>query len=367
MTSMAFDSYVTLGRSGLRVSRFGLGSAAFGQEIGYGVTPAVSERIIDRYLDKGGNFIDTANVYSRGHAELIVGDYFARQKHRRDRAVIATKFTSNLFPGDPNGGGASRRSIIAQCEESLRRLQTDRIDLFWMHVWDRFTPIEESMSALDDLVRQGKVRYLGFSNVPAWKVAQAQTLALVRNWTPLIALELEYSLLERTIEGEHVPMALELGLGIIPWGTLRSGVLSGAFGTRRIDANVSRRPSVNSTMKSLVPAEEAVLESVGRIASARGASMASVALAWVKAKPGIAVTLLGIDDPDQLDENATALELVLSAEEMAELDRLSQPKLNYPHAMNMLLGNSLLHAGATVNGSPSGITALQPNTDTERF
>lgn len=364
---MAFDSFVTLGRSGLRVSRFALGAAAFGTEIGYGVSPALASEIITRYLDMGGNFIDTANVYSRGHSEVIIGDYFAKHKQLRQRTVLSTKFCSNLYPGDPNGGGASRKAIVAQCEESLRRLQTDYIDLFWMHCWDNFTPIEESMCALDDLVHQGKVRYIGFSDAPAWKITEAQMLARFSKWTPFIAMELEYSLMERTIEGEHVPMAMELGIGIIPWGALRSGVLSGTFGTKRIDKDVSRRQSVNSTMKALTQREEAILKTVQRISEDLGVSMSTVALAWVKSQPGITVTLLGADHPDQIESNAKALEVSLSPEQLRELTDVSKPQLNFPHAFSDALSASLLHAGSTVNGVRSGITSLQPNDDSERF
>src|SRR5204863_6218505 len=168
------------------------------------------------------NFVDTANGYTLGHSERIIGEYFARDPGKRDRVVIATKFFTNLYPGDPNGGGASRKSLVGACEQSLRRLQTDYIDLYWMHLWDKFTPIEETMRALDDLVRAGKVRYVGFSDTPAWKTAQAQSIAEFRGWTPLVALQIEYSLIERTVEGELIPMARELGLGVTPWSPLRS-------------------------------------------------------------------------------------------------------------------------------------------------
>ncbi|WP_298399865.1 aldo/keto reductase [Sphingobium sp.] len=364
---MGFDSFITLGRSGLRVSEFGLGSAAFGEEIGYGVNAETSHRIIDRYIERGGNFIDTANLYSCGHSEAIIGDYFVGKPALRDRTVLSTKFFGNLFPGDPNGGGASRRTIIAQCEESLRRMKTDYIDLYWMHCWDPFTPIDETMRALDDLVTQGKIRYIGFSDGPAWKTAQAQMIAQLRGMTQFIALELEYSLMERTIEGEHVPMALEMGMGILPWGALRSGVLTGAFGMTRTSETVSKRQSVNSTMNNLSPKNEAILAEVKRIADELGASMAAVALAWVKARPGISVTLLGADDPDQIDANAAATQLKLDATHMEALNEVSKPALNFPHDFHTFLANSLAHAGATVNGVPSSITPLQPKTDAERF
>ena len=225
---MPLNSYVTLGRSGLRVSPFCLGAMTFGNDTGWGSSVEDSEAILSRYLERGGNFIDTANIYTKGHSEKIIGDFFVK-RGSRDRYVIATKFFCNLFAGDPNGGGAGRKAIIAQCDESLRRLQTDYIDLYYLHNWDRFTPVEETMSALDDLVQSGKVRYIGFSDAPAWKVAQAQLIAHFRGWAPLIALQTEYSLMQRTGEGELVPMAMELGLGVLPWSPLKMGALSGKY------------------------------------------------------------------------------------------------------------------------------------------
>ena len=226
---MPLDHYVTLGRSGLRVSPFCLGCMTFGEDWGFGSTVKDSEAIMDRFLDAGGNFLDTANVYTKGHSEKIVGDHLGRHPGRRQHLVIATKFFGSMSGGDPNAGGASRKSIYAACEESLRRLQTDYIDLYWMHAWDDLTPIDETMRALDDLVQAGKVRYIGFSDTPAWKVAQAQVTADFRGWSPLVALQIEYSLLERTVEGELVPMALELGMGVTPWSPLKGGVLTGKY------------------------------------------------------------------------------------------------------------------------------------------
>jgi aryl-alcohol dehydrogenase-like predicted oxidoreductase len=186
----------------------------FGEDWGWGSSVKDSESIMDAFLARGGNFIDTANAYTKGHSEKIIGDHLGRHPNKRDRLVIATKFFSNMYPGDPNGGGASRKSIVAACEQSLRRLQTSYIDLYWMHCWESLTPIEETMRALDDLVRDGKVRYIGFSDTPAWKCAEAQTLARLRGWAPLAALQIEYSLLQRTVEGELLPMARELGMGV---------------------------------------------------------------------------------------------------------------------------------------------------------
>src|SRR5262245_44216871 len=187
---MPLDHYVTLGRSGLRVSPFCLGTMTFGPDLGWGSSVEESTQIIDRYLGGGGNFIDTANFYTRGHSEKIIGDHIGRHPSKRDRIVIATKFFSSLYTGDPNAGGGSRKALVAACEQSLRRLQTDYIDLYWLHAWDPFTPIEETLRGLDDLVASGKVRYLGFSDTPAWKCAEAQTIARLRGWSPLIALQI---------------------------------------------------------------------------------------------------------------------------------------------------------------------------------
>src|SRR5580698_1768925 len=226
---MPLNHYVTLGRSGLRVSPFCLGAMTFGEDLGWGSSVTDSNRILDRYLERGGNFIDTANAYTRGHSEKIIGDHLGRDPRKRERMVLATKFFTNLYLGDPNGGGANRKTIHAQLHDSLRRLQTDYVDLYWMHAWDRLTPIDETMRALDDLVSAGKVRYIGFSDTPAWKVTEAQMSARFRSWTPLIALQIEYSLMERTVEGELIPMAQELWLGVTPWSPLKGGMLSGKY------------------------------------------------------------------------------------------------------------------------------------------
>src|SRR6187397_285337 len=194
---MSLDHYVTLGRSGLRVSPLCLGAMTFGEDLGWGTSVEESRQIIDRFIELGGNFIDTANFYTKSHSEKIIGDHVGRHSARRDRLVIATKFSGNLYPGDPNGGGSNRKSIVAACEQSLRRLRTDYIDLYYLHIWDKHTPIEETVAAMHDLVQAGKVRYLGISDTPAWKTTQAQMIAQFRSWSPFIGLQVEYSLLER--------------------------------------------------------------------------------------------------------------------------------------------------------------------------
>jgi aryl-alcohol dehydrogenase-like predicted oxidoreductase len=349
---MPLDHYLTLGRSGLRVSPFCLGAMTFGEDLGWGSSVKESESIIDRYLGLGGNFIDTANLYTKGHSEKIIGDHLGRYSQKRDRVVIATKFSGNLYIGDPNGGGSSRKSIVAQCEESLRRLQTDYIDLYWLHNWDRHTPIEETMAALDDLVHAGKVRYLGVSDTPAWKVTQAQLIAQFRGWAPFVGLQIEYSLLERTVEGELIPMARELGLGVTPWSPLRSGILSGKY-TRQNAASV--KPAGRAWAASYLHDKTyAVIDELQRIAGQLDTTVARVALAWVQGRPGVTSTILGARTLGQLDDNLKALEIRLSAEQLAALDKLTTPTLNFPAEM-MKLFPMILAGGTTINGEKAGL------------
>jgi aryl-alcohol dehydrogenase-like predicted oxidoreductase len=288
---MQLDHYVTLGRSGLRVSPLCLGAMTFGDDLGAGSSVKDSEAILDRFLERGGNFIDTANFYTKGHSEKILGDHLGRHASKRDRAVIATKFTANLYLGDPNGGGAGRKAIIAQCEQSLRRLQTDYIDLYWMHIWDRNTPIEETMHALHDLVTAGKVRYVGVSDTPAWKVAQANGIAGSRGWSQFIALQVEHSLLERTVEGELLPMARELGLGVTPWSPLKSGVLSGKY--RRENDGKHTPDRGHFVLSALGDRAYTIVEKLVAIAGDLDTTPARVALAWVVGRPGVTSPIIG--------------------------------------------------------------------------
>jgi aryl-alcohol dehydrogenase-like predicted oxidoreductase len=364
LAAMALDHYVTLGRSGLRVSPLCLGAMTFGEEWGWGSTVKDSEAILDRFLARGGNFIDTANGYTKGHSEKIIGDHLGRDAAKRDRVVIATKFVTNLFRGDPNGGGSNRKAVVAQCEESLRRLQTDYIDLYWMHAWDQATPIEETLRALDDLVRAGKVRFIGFSDTPAWKCAQAQMIAAFRGWTPLIALQIEYSLLERTVEGELLPMARELGLGVTPWSPLARGVLTGKYSRAQ---HGNHRPGRGErVLASLDDRTYDIVDELGRIAKELDSSAARVALAWVASRPGVGSTIIGARTMEQLDDNLAAADVTLSAEQVARLDKLSTPKLPFP--ANMLgFAGSFINGGAMVNGQQMPAWQLTPANDKERY
>jgi len=361
---MPLDHYVTMGHSGLRVSPLCLGTMTFGKEWGWGSEPEESKRILDAYVDRGGNFLDTANGYTKGHSEAIIGEHLAHDRKKRDRVVIATKFATNLFMGDPNGGGTNRKAVVAQCEESLRRLRTDYIDLYWMHVWDRTTPIEETMRALEALVEQGKVRYLGFSDTPAWKVAQAQTMAQLRGWAPLVALQIEYSLLQRTVEGELVPMAQELGLGVTPWGPLRGGALSGKY--KRADKGKHEAARGARVTSFLDDRTFDLLELMEKIAVELGTTVPRVALAWVQGRPGVTSTIIGARTREQLDDNVGALDVKLAPAHVAALDAASTPTLPFP--VNMLSAvPSFAYGGTTINGQASQAWSQAPQKDSERF
>ena len=361
---MPLNSYITLGHSGLRVSPFCLGAMTFGDDLGWGSSVPDSEALLSHFLDQGGNFVDTANIYTLGHSEKIIGDFFAQRKGKRDRVVIATKFFGNLFAGDPNGGGASRKAIVAQCEESLRRLQTDYIDLYYLHNWDRFTPVEETMSALDDLVRTGKVRYLGFSDAPAWKVAQAQLIARFRGWAPLVGLQIEYSLLERTVEGELIPMAQELGLGVLPWSPLKMGALSGKY-TR---ANKKKMEGFRGNfVGDLTEKALDIIDVLQKVAKELDSDVSTVALAWVQSRPGISSTIVGARTMEHLHANLKALDLHLSPQQIEALNEASKPALNFPAEFNSQRSPSFAHAGATVNGQPSQLVFNLPADSSKRW
>ncbi|MCY1041918.1 aldo/keto reductase [Corallococcus sp. bb12-1] len=358
---MPLDHYVTLGRSGLRVSPLCLGAMTFGEDLGWGSSVEESQRIMDRFIDLGGNFIDTANFYTKSHSEKIIGDHVGRHAARRERLVIATKFSGNLYPGDPNGGGSGRKSIVSACENSLRRLQTDYIDLYWLHNWDMHTPIDETMAALEDLVRAGKVRYLGVSDTPAWKIVEANVTARFRGWSAFIGLQIEYSLLERSVEQELVPMALEHGLGITPWSPLKSGVLSGKYtranaGQMKADRGLFVEPYLNEKTYAVVDALEA-------IARAHESTAARVALSWVQSQPGVGSTIIGARRLAQLEDNVKAVDVKLTAEERGRLDALTKPTFGFPQNMQPVFP-SIHNGGTTVNGisaPPSGFVMEKGN------
>jgi aryl-alcohol dehydrogenase-like predicted oxidoreductase len=361
---MGLQDYVTLGRSGLKVSPMCLGSMTFGEDLGWGASVEVSERIIDKFIERGGNFIDTANIYTYGHSEKIIGDHIGRNSGLRDRLVIATKFYSNFYSGDPNGGGASCKSIIKACEHSLRRLQTDYIDLYWMHAWDMFTPIAETMRTLEDLVTSGKVRYIGFSDTPAWKTTEAQLISRYNGWAPLIAVQVEYSLLERTIEGEIQPMATNFGLGITPWSPLKSGILSGKYTRANAgQVNPSRGEWVTSALNEKT---YRIIDSLLEIAHETSATPAQVALSWLHSKPVVSSIIIGARTEAQLDDNLRALEISLKPEFIERLDSLSKPELNFPAAQLEFM-QAVAYSGVSVNGQKFPISRISPPKDSVRY
>jgi aryl-alcohol dehydrogenase-like predicted oxidoreductase len=347
---MSLTSYQTLGRSGLRVSPFTLGTMTFGEDLGWGASPEESEKILSAYLDQGGNSVDTANVYTNGHAEVIIGDYLQSRPGVRDQIVLGTKFFWNLRPGDPNGGGPGRKAIIQQLENSLRRLRTDYVDLYWLHNFDPVTPAEETLRALDDLVAQGKVRYVGFSDVPAWATAQAATIARFFGWAPVIALQLEYNLLERTSEGELIPMAQAMGMGVMPWGPLKSGFLSGKYSSTATGPADTARAAFAGVPG---PADYPVIDTVNEIAAETGASPAALALAWIQAQPGITSTVIGARRLEQFEANLTALDLTPDPGHLARLTSVSAPHLNFPAENNGAIARIARNGGTTVDGVPT--------------
>ncbi|MFI5729045.1 aldo/keto reductase [Kribbella sp. NPDC051587] len=355
------DSYRTVPGSGLRISPATLGTMTFGEDHGWGASVADSERMLDEYVDAGGNSIDTANIYTNGHSEVIIGDWLTGHPGLRDRLVLGSKFFVNLHPGDPNGGGAGRKAILHQVEDSLRRLRTDYLDLYWLHNFDLATPREETLRALDDLVSAGKIRYVGFSDVPAWATAEAIVLARSHGWAPVIAIQAEYSLLERTAEGELLPMARSLGAGVLPWSPLKGGWLSGKFHTGAAEPEDTIRSQGNRPPTSAYP----VLDAVRATADELGTTPAEVALAWVRGTPGVTSTILGARHLEQLRANLQSLALELPADARARLDEVSTPKLNFPAQNNAELAPMLQFAGATVDGVTHSVWPSLTGTDSQ--
>jgi aryl-alcohol dehydrogenase-like predicted oxidoreductase len=319
------DQYRLLGNSGLRVSPMCLGTMTFGEEWGWGASEDESRHMLDSYADRGGNFLDTADMYTNGTSERFLGKFL---QGRRDRFVVATKYSFNSRPGDANAFGNHRKHLREQLEGSLQRLATDYIDLYWVHVYDGITPVEETMRALDDAVRAGKILYIGVSDFPAWKVSQANTLAELRGWTPFIALQIEYSLLERTVERDLVPMALDFNLGITPWSPLAGGVLSGKYLANR---NEPKRfpPEDEMSKRYFKPEKVRVVEEVVKIAKEVGRSPAQVALAWLMQKPGVTSPIIGGRKASHLDDNIAALSLDLPADAMKRLDAVSAVDMGF--------------------------------------
>src|SRR6202011_336729 len=319
--------YRLLGNSGLRVSEAALGTMTFGDDWGWGAAKDEARKVYDAFREGGGNFIDTANFYTNGTSESFLGEFM---KDHRQSMVLATKY-SNAMPGnDANAAGNHRKSMMQSVEASLRRLQTDYIDLYWVHAWDQMTPVEEVMRGLDDLVRQGKVLYVGISDAPAWWMAQANTLAQLRGWSPFIGLQVEYSLIERTVERELVPMAKGLNVGFTAWSPLARGVLTGKYHGH---GSSEQGRMNNDMMKDFMPEQkrtDRVVAAVTAVSDQTGRSMAQVALGWLRYRPVPVIPIIGARKLSQLQDNLASLELILSAEQLKTLDQASRIELGFP-------------------------------------
>ncbi|WP_328386195.1 aldo/keto reductase [Streptomyces sp. NBC_00400] len=333
--SLTLDTYRLLGRSGLRVSPLALGTATFGTEWGWGAEQDEARKLFDLYVERGGNFIDTASTYTQGSSERLLGE-FARDN--RESLVLATKYTTLRRPGDPNSGGPHRKSLFASVEASLRQLHTDYIDLLYLHVWDFTTPVEEILRGMDDLVRQGKVLYVAISNAPAWQVSRMQAIADLRGWSPLVALQIEYNLTERTGERDLIPMAREMGLGVVPYSPLAGGVLTGKYSRDDLTAtsaavNDGTRRNVNIANGALTERNVDIADVVKEVATELGRTTAQVALAWTLRNAGVTASLIGARTLAQLEDNLGALEVGFTASQLARLDEAGAIELGFPHSM----------------------------------
>ena len=335
--------YRLLGKSGLRVSETALGTMTFGEEWGWGAAKDEARKVYDTYREAGGNFIDTANVYTNGSSERFVGEFI---KDHRQSIVLATKY-SNAAPGnDPNAAGNHRKSMMQAVDASLSRLQTDYIDLYWVHIWDQMTPVEEVMRGLDDLVRQGKILYAGISDAPAWWIAQANTLAELRGWSRFAGLQIEYSLIQRTVERELVPMAKALDLGVTAWSPLANGVLTGKYhGNGNAEAGRMSRQE----MREFLPEQErtqVVITALKAAAQQTGRSMAQVALAWLRQRPVAVIPIIGARKVSQLQDNLASMDLNLSAEQVKTLDEASSIEPGFPYYLySAQMTRALMYGG----------------------
>lgn len=332
--SLSLDSYRLLGRSGLRISPLALGTMTFGKDWGWGSDFSESRLIFDAYADRGGNFVDTSVNYTNGSSEKMIGEFV---KNRRDRFVIGTKFTMMREAANPNSGGNHRLNIVRSVEQSLRQLGTDYIDLLYLHAWDETTSADEVVRAMDDLVRSGKVVYLGISNTAAWKVAQLQTMADLRGWSPLVALQIEHSLVERSAERELFSMANELGLGIVPYSPLAGGVLSGkydneSFREYKVSGEVSgTRKDLNASLGNFSLRNMNIAQVVREIAEEIGCTSSQVALRWSMTRPNVTSLIIGARTLQQFEQNLGALDIELNSEQLVRLEKVSAIENGYPY------------------------------------
>ena len=362
----ALDHYRLLGRSGLRVSPLCLGTMTFGTDWGWGADKKTSQQIFDRYVDAGGNFIDTANFYTFGTSEEYVGEFINGSEYGRDAFVLATKYTINMVTGggregrkDPNAGGNHRKNMMRSIEDSLDRLDTDYIDLYWLHMWDFSTPVDELMRAMDDLVIQGKVNYIAISDTPAWKIAQLNTYAQAHALTRFIATQQEYSLEERGVERDVLPMCRELGLGFLPWSPLSSGLLTGKYTREDLekqqkeDAKRGGGSQFSEQNKDrgikLDERKITIAETLTDVANEVGKSPAQVALNWLLTRDGVASIILGARKLDQLEDNLGCLDFALDDSQLEKLDEVGEIERGFPHDfITGVLSGDIITGGADI-------------------
>lgn len=318
--------YRLLGPSGLRVSELCLGTMSFGDQWGFGADEATSHQVLNAYEEAGGNFLDTANKYHGGQTEEIVGRWLEGRRHRH---VVATKYTLAMDHTDPNTGGNHRKNMVRSVEGSLERLRTDYIDLLWVHAFDALTPFEETMRGLDDLVRSGKILYVGVSDAPAWIVSASNVLAELRGWSAYVGLQIEYSLLERTVERDLLPMARHFGLSVLAWAPLAAGVLTGKY--TRAGGEDSLRREANDRRGRTAERALSIARAVDEVADALGVTSAQVALAWVAAQGYGCIPIVGARKVDQIKDTLGAAELTLEPSHLEKLDAVSRQPLGFPH------------------------------------
>lgn len=355
---MSLTAFRTLGRSGLVVSPLALGTMTFGTGA-WGADEDVSKEVFRAYREAGGNFIDTADIYAGGESERLIGQ-FIKEAGARDEVVLATKFAFNASAspltagprgdGNPNAGGAGAKNIHRALDASLKRLGTDYIDLYWMHVWDGVTPVEEIVQTLGDLVRAGKIRYYAFSDMPAWLAMKAATIAAERRVPGPIAIQVEYSLVARDVEGEHVAAAKEAGMGVMPWSPLAGGFLTGKY--RREDTtNTGRLSGANPFGQSkFVERNWQILDALRSVAEEVERPMAQAALRWVMQRPGVTSTLIGVRDTAQLAGNLAAAAFELSEAQMAHLDAVSAPQPGFSAGLAAPMIRRMIFGGHDVAG-----------------
>ncbi len=346
--------YRQLGRSGLKVAEICLGTMTFGEESGFGADEAECRRVFDAYLAAGGNFLDTANIYTAGTSERMLSRMIAAE---RARLVLATKYSMTTDPKDPNAGGNSRKNLQQSLDASLKRLGTDYVDLYWVHAWDGMTPIDELLRALDDAVRAGKVLYTGFSNVPAWVVARAQTMAELQGWSRFVALQLHYSLAERGVERELLGCAQALGLAVTAWSPLAGGVLTGKYAaTAEERARQPGRLTTTGWGKGfLTDRHLALAEAVRGVARDAGRTSAQVALRWLMQRPGGVIPIIGVRSQAQLDDLLGATGFTLEEPALATLEAASRIELGYPMALlSGVPGRRMVHGDHHEAVTPGG-------------